>query len=432
MKKSFFTLAVSLFTVYSLAAQSLISEFNWDDRNQPATAAKYGKSAKALGAHAGIVSGGVAASNGLGIAQDHNAAPAPAPVSFVMDGSDFNVDGLEVSFEFNAHNTNGNGSLFARLHQDATQPPVFSLFIQDYKLQLRYTLANGEVVMLKDIATVPTTDELSFYSFRYLPITGEMEVYMGTELVAYRESKSIPLSWANAGDAVLGHNLYVAPNDVHDTCEAKPSTAVFDNFTATSITENQVLLPAVHFLKLTAVADKGQINLSWTTEAEAQKLAFSVERSQDGTLYEALSATQLNTSLEDNKLVYMYTDKTAKVGKVYYRITQFNKDGSKLISNVAEIPASSNIATSGAKMSVYPTLVQNQEVKFELKGVANNGQANITIMSFGGSIVRNKSVELSQATPGTQILAAGELQEGVYIVLLTHNNITYREKLVVR
>lgn len=432
MKKPLLTLAVSILSICSLSAQSLISEFDWNNKTQAATTAKYGKTAKRLGAHMGIVAGGASTSNGLGITPDQNVPIASAPINFVMDGSDFNVDGLEISFEFNAHNTNGNGDLFTRLNQDASKQPVFSLSIKDYKLQVRYTLANGEVVSLKDVATVPTTDALTFYSFRYLPTTGETEVYIGAELVAHHINKSLPLGWVNAGDAVLGYNLYLTSTDMHKSCKTVASKAAFDNFTAASTTDNMLALPLVQFVKLKATASLGQADLSWTTESDDDNYSFAVERSVDGMFYETLSSSQVSTRQENDQTHYIYTDKTPKAGKVHYRVTQFKADGSKLVSNVADVLIPENTVAVSPKMSVYPTLVQNQEVKFDLKGMASNGEVQLTVMSFGGSVIRTKSIAFSQAANGTQLLAAGELQKGVYIVLLTHDNKTYREKLVVR
>lgn len=148
MKKSLLTFALLIYSLTSIYAQSLICEFDWNDMAKGAQAAKFGKAAKQKGLQTGVVAGGADQTTGLGILKLNNSGKETAPIDFVLEGADFNVDGLEVAMQFNAYNTTGNGELFARLHRNTSKEPVFRLGIRNFKLQARFTLANGEVVEL--------------------------------------------------------------------------------------------------------------------------------------------------------------------------------------------------------------------------------------------------------------------------------------------
>ncbi|ARS34874.1 T9SS type A sorting domain-containing protein [Pontibacter actiniarum] len=430
MKKSLLTFALLIYSLTSIYAQSLICEFDWNDMAKGAQAAKFGKAAKQKGLQTGVVAGGADQTTGLGILKLNNSGKETAPIDFVLEGADFNVDGLEVAMQFNAYNTTGNGELFARLHRNTSKEPVFRLGIRNFKLQARFTLANGEVVELQSMKPVSTENRLTFYSFRYTPETGEAEVYIGTELVAYYvvEEKNVPMDWTAAGDAVIGYNLSLV-NSKKKRTKAKPSAvATFDNFSVSSIESEQIITPLpVEFVEVNAKAKGKQAELSWATASETNNAYFAIERSHNGVHFEEIARVK-GAGNSMRLLSYNFTDNAPLAGTAYYRIKQVDTDGSSETSKVMAITTEAAMAT---EMQVYPTLVQGQAVNLKLNG-ATTGQAELSILSFGGNVVRTKTIDVAEAAAGTQVLENGELSKGAYIVMLTHNGETFRKKLIVR
>ena len=427
MRPTILLLTLLLTYATSLNAQSLISEFDWNGHD--VKKAKAGPHASRHNPHVGLAKKGKDNTTGLGVTKPSNGNKS-VTIDYQIPGFDFNVDGLEVSIEFRAGNTTGNGDFFTRLHTKKNQAPVFSFGIRNYKLQVRYTLADGSVVELRDIATVPNDEEFRFYSFRYIPESGEAEVYMGTELVAYKATKpGVALNWSNAGDAFIGHNMSVVNTDNARMAKKKEGyTATFDNFTATSIRDQSISPMPVEFAAVNALATQHAVQINWATASELNNDFFTVERSQNGSSFEAIATVKgAGSSLQT--LSYSVTDNSPLAGTSYYRVKQTDYDGTYKYSKVVAVEVSSPRQVT---VEVYPTQVQNQPVSLVMNGTKTLEEVAVQIISLSGKVVSSKKLGAEAAAYGATLIETGELRAGTYIVLLSHAGNTYRNKLIVK
>jgi hypothetical protein len=89
----------------------------------------------------------------------------------------------------------------------------------------------------------------------------------------------------------------------------------------------------VELTSFKATTDKTQINLGWTTASEIQNDGFDIERSTDGLQFEKIAFVQGqgNTTTESR---YQYTDTHVAQGTYYYRLKQWDFDGTYTYSTV--------------------------------------------------------------------------------------------------
>ncbi|HMP94101.1 MAG TPA: hypothetical protein PKD90_14555, partial [Phnomibacter sp.] len=115
------------------------------------------------------------------------------------------------------------------------------------------------------------------------------------------------------------------------------------------------VLPATG-LSLTGTLSAGQVKLIWTTVTEANTSYFTVERSTDGTRFNALG----NVAAAGNSQAmrsYQFDDKQIQQSQIwYYRIKLIDLNGEVKYSNVISIRLSANTGN----IVVYPNPVDNR------------------------------------------------------------------------
>lgn len=92
----------------------------------------------------------------------------------------------------------------------------------------------------------------------------------------------------------------------------------------------------VEFISFQGVRQNEANHLSWITASERNNHYFNIERSTDGTSFSSIGRVEGNgnTSIQHT---YSYTDYTANAGTVYYRLAQYDLDGTVTYSAVVAI-----------------------------------------------------------------------------------------------
>jgi hypothetical protein len=146
--------------------------------------------------------------------------------------------------------------------------------------------------------------------------------------VAKLDEAPAPDIWrdrGNNGVTVTGWGGYV------------PTTAVeteFGYWTLASIsTENPLPVELVSF---TAEAQRQEVLCEWITASEWNNDHFTVERSADGLMFEAVGMVRSQGDSWDLR-AYSFTDKAPLPGLSYYRLRQTDLDGSFVHSNVVVV-----------------------------------------------------------------------------------------------
>jgi hypothetical protein len=149
-------------------------------------------------------------------------------------------------------------------------------------------------------------------------------------------------------------------------------------------------------LKATVVVD-----LEWKTQSETNNDFFSIERSLDATSWETVASMKGNgTSTELHS--YLYTDKNAPEGLIYYRLIQTDFDGKSVVSKI--------ISVNNSEKSNMPNVIVFPNPSMSYICLKSNEDVFIT-----GMFASNNKLVYNYTIAYDTILI-GELQAGVYYI----------------
>lgn len=179
----------------------------------------------------------------------------------------------------------------------------------------------------------------------------------------------------------------------------------------------------VQFLNFDALVNGMVVNLNWTTASEKNNSYFSIERSVDGTNFEAIGKVSgIGNSNVPNS--YQFTDFNPAKGISYYRIKQVDFNGAETYSQVRSVRFDQLIGW----ISYYPNPA-NDKISFNLQQT-NASQVFINISNSLGQMVWEKV--LYPQTQNEYSLDISNWTKGVYIVNIKIEGKTTSSKLVVQ
>lgn len=179
---------------------------------------------------------------------------------------------------------------------------------------------------------------------------------------------------------------------------------------------------------LTARKFNSDVVLNWSTASEINNSYFAVERSLDGTAFEAIGTVKGNgtTARLSN---YNYTDNMAAeayshYNTLYYRLKQYDFDGSFAYSKTVAVNLSS---AEKVKANIYPN---PNTGSFELSLSAVNGnQVTVDIYDMTGNLVYSQQFSGNALQ---QMLVQHNLNSGLYTANIKHNGAATAIKFVVQ
>ncbi|MEL6720647.1 MAG: T9SS type A sorting domain-containing protein [Bacteroidota bacterium] len=174
-----------------------------------------------------------------------------------------------------------------------------------------------------------------------------------------------------------------------------------DEYAIDNIQILNAVLP-VELMQFTATPiSENEVTLSWTTASEEENDYFQIEKSRDGQKFEAIGKVKgAGNSLEQR--TYQFVDDAAKAGVNYYRLAQFDYNGTMEYHQVIAVAMKSK----DAKVKIYPTLV-NDELNVNLEG-----EATVSIMNISGALVKEIQI-FNFAT-----LDVSDLMTGTYFLVI--------------
>ena len=199
----------------------------------------------------------------------------------------------------------------------------------------------------------------------------------------------------------------------------------FTGFSKATVVGSNESLP-IELLDFTAVVnEESTVALSWATATEINNNFFTVERSSDGTDFEAVMEVQ-GAGTSNHIIEYDATDINPRMGINYYRLKQTDFDGSFKYSEMKTV----NIFKSNS-FSVWPNPAAEMiEISFgestDLLTTENN-LSGIKIYNSIGKLVYKKSTD---ATSSKLRLDVSSYDEGMYFISLEKNGEVYRSNFL--
>lgn len=190
------------------------------------------------------------------------------------------------------------------------------------------------------------------------------------------------------------------------------------SFSPFAVSETGAPLPVV-FLVFDAILMNGSVHLDWITGTEKNNEYFTVERSSDSNIFEAIGTVKgSGNSSVKNK--YEFTDNNLRYGVTYYRIKQTDANGNYGYSSV--------IAVTPSLVDLY--LYPNPSTFGQLTIMVGKSEepSTISICDLKGTAIFTGRVEAS--SDNTRVNLTSVILPGVYIVELQNGNSRIYKKLI--
>lgn len=181
-------------------------------------------------------------------------------------------------------------------------------------------------------------------------------------------------------------------------------------------TRNDFVVLPVTLASFAAKKFNNVVQLNWVTSQETNSSHFIIERSFDGTNWNAIAtvAASGNSNVAVN---YEAFDNTPVNGANYYRIKQVDPDGSFKFSEVRNVVFKRpvNISVTPNPASEFIKISGNSNTKLEIDIVDMQGKKVIAQRSSGNNT----------------IIHISHLSKGIYLVKLTGDNVSVIEKIII-
>ena len=173
----------------------------------------------------------------------------------------------------------------------------------------------------------------------------------------------------------------------------------------------------VDLLSFTATKIDKDALLEWSTTKEVNSAYYSAERSLNGVDYYSIATVQ-STGNSKSRVDYSYYDQQIPSGKVYYRLAQYDNDGTITYSHVAVVDN-----TKGIELFVAPNPFADYTT-ITLTG--NTSHIDVKIYNLEGSLVASTYYSTSHES----IKVGQGLASGLYILQVSNNEFLETYKIV--
>ncbi len=181
------------------------------------------------------------------------------------------------------------------------------------------------------------------------------------------------------------------------------------------------ILP-VNQLDINAVVDNNMATVNWKTTDEINVDFYEIERSTNGNTFSRAGAANAKGNGSFN---YSYADDVSAVNTsfVYYRIKVSGKNGTVTYSQTIKAALGKNV-----KIAVMPNPFSSF-LNIELTAIKKN-KAAITIFNTSGQRVYSNSFPLQKGTSSFNVNEFGALPKGIYIIAITTEEGSLKQKLL--
>ncbi len=200
------------------------------------------------------------------------------------------------------------------------------------------------------------------------------------------------------------------------------SRAISATEISTLYTEGGTVLP-VAFKSFTGQLVNNQAALQITTANEVNAASIVIERSYNGTLFNAITSMVPKNAVSNQ---YTFTDNTlaASITKVYYRLMLVNKDGTFTYSSIVAFDLK-----TAAGITLYPNPAKDF-VQLQVK-TTKEEKTDVKVLDISGKTVLTQQSRLVNGVTNISINNINTLTKGVYLIQLTVNNELVTKKLVI-
>ena len=171
-------------------------------------------------------------------------------------------------------------------------------------------------------------------------------------------------------------------------------------------------------------ANNNQAIITWTTASETNSSRYEVERSADGKTYISIATVKSNGTTTASHS-YQVVDSRPLNGNNYYRIKQYDVDGSFKISEIRSV----KMTLQNALVNVYPN-PSHGDVNFSIQNYTG-ASLKAVLMNASGKMVHREAIAVS--TSGSYKLhLTSKLSAGIYMLKLEGDGLSETVRVVVQ
>ncbi|HMT30176.1 MAG TPA: T9SS type A sorting domain-containing protein, partial [Bacteroidia bacterium] len=181
----------------------------------------------------------------------------------------------------------------------------------------------------------------------------------------------------------------------------------------------------VELLDFSAVCDKEDLKISWTTASEINNDFFTVERSADGIEFEPI-ANLKGAGNSNSNITYSIIDITPLQELNYYRLKQTDIDGSFKYSDII----SKTSCNSDQPVHIYTYVESNRDIQLVMETNAAE-TATVTVTDLSGRVVYHHAVKVGDGFNQFTV-PAQSFSQGMYMISLKGELNSYSDKVIIR
>ncbi len=162
------------------------------------------------------------------------------------------------------------------------------------------------------------------------------------------------------------------------------------------------------------------VALTWQTESETNNNRFEVERSSDGKKWNVIT----KVLGKGTAAAYQYQDTRPTTGKNYYRLAQYDNDGTLTHSGLQVV----DFAINNTLVNIYPNPT-TQKLTIALPNFKGK-TVTVKVNDLQGKLIAQTVNEVTDQLVN-YVLPNGTAK-GIYIINLTGDGFNYSQKIIVR
>lgn len=184
----------------------------------------------------------------------------------------------------------------------------------------------------------------------------------------------------------------------------------------------------VELLSFDAVPDKDRVNLYWSTASEQNSSHFIIERSADGSEWEAIETVSAagNSTVQ---IDYFTIDYAPLMGKSYYRLVQYDNDGNSKTYPMVPVYFGSN--GDAPDISLFPNPTSGDDIQVGLSNLKDK-EVLVILRDVAGREYFSKVIIVEADEQIIAVDASHHLAAGTYLITASSNDLIYSEKLIIR
>lgn len=161
-----------------------------------------------------------------------------------------------------------------------------------------------------------------------------------------------------------------------------------------------------------------EVQLTWETASELNSMAFYLEKSVDGELWELVTEVEAAGTTNSNT-TYAYTDRSPSAGVSYYRLVQEDFDGTSEIFG----PVSVNCEFEEKDIKLFPN-PSNNFFTLELCSSTSASNGKVEIYTNYGQLVEVRNIDIKKGK--NQFYFTNVMSAGTYIVKVKSDKENYK------